>query len=126
MDVLQKQIVDLNHKIDRLHQIIERLSCQIAELALDKKHHLGQEYQHLSNIDQLLPHSDSNRNKTNSVMEHKDIISDGSDWENNSNYQNKQTLSPDTQIRRLTAQLTAAYNRIAALEEQLLSNRIHS
>ncbi len=32
-------------------------------------------------------------------------------------------LSPDAQIQRLTAQLTAAYNRIAALEEQLLNKR---
>jgi len=29
-------------------------------------------------------------------------------------------------VQRLTAQLTAAYNRIAALEEQLLARRIHS
>jgi hypothetical protein len=35
----------------------------------------------------------------------------------------EQDLSPQIQIQRLTAQLTAAYNRIAALEEQLLSKR---
>jgi hypothetical protein len=34
-------------------------------------------------------------------------------------------LTPEIQIQRLTAQLTAAYNRIAALEEQLLLKRIH-
>ena len=34
-------------------------------------------------------------------------------------------ISPEIQIQRLTAQLTAAYNRIAALEEQLLRERIH-
>jgi hypothetical protein len=33
----------------------------------------------------------------------------------------EQDLSPQIQIQRLTAQLTAAYNRIAALEEQLLA-----
>ncbi|NEP07517.1 MAG: hypothetical protein F6K34_23605 [Okeania sp. SIO4D6] len=33
-------------------------------------------------------------------------------------------LTSEIQIQRLTAQLTAAYNRIAALEEQLLSRRI--
>lgn len=32
-------------------------------------------------------------------------------------------MSPEAQIQRLTAQLTAAYNRIAALEEQLLTKR---
>jgi hypothetical protein len=35
----------------------------------------------------------------------------------------EQDLSPQIQIQRLTAQLTAAYNRIAALEEQLLAKR---
>ena len=34
----------------------------------------------------------------------------------------ERSLAPETQIRRLTAQLTAAYNRIAALEEQLLAS----
>ncbi len=33
-------------------------------------------------------------------------------------------ITPEIQIQRLTAQLTAAYNRIAALEEQLLLKRI--
>ena len=35
----------------------------------------------------------------------------------------EQDLSPQIQIQRLTAQLTVAYNRIAALEEQLLAKR---
>ena len=35
-------------------------------------------------------------------------------------------VSPELHIRRLTAQVTAAYNRIAILEEQLLAQRIHS
>ncbi len=33
-------------------------------------------------------------------------------------------MAPEAQVQRLTAQLTAAYNRIAALEEQLLSQRM--
>lgn len=59
-------------------------------------------------------------------MEHKDILLDGNDGESNAGQKGEQALSPDIQIRRLTAQLTAAYNRIAALEEQLLACRIHS
>ncbi len=35
-------------------------------------------------------------------------------------------MTQDIQIQRLTAQLTAAYHRIAALEEQLVANRIHT
>jgi hypothetical protein len=41
-----------------------------------------------------------------------------------SNPQSEKTMSPELQIQRLTAQLTAAYNRIASLEEQLLSRRV--
>lgn len=35
-----------------------------------------------------------------------------------------QDLAPEVQVQRLSAQLTAAYNRIAALEEQLLAQRL--
>ncbi|NJO80200.1 MAG: hypothetical protein HC827_17940 [Cyanobacteria bacterium RM1_2_2] len=57
-------------------------------------------------------------------MEHKDILSDLSytDLEAQSG---ERSLSPEVQVQRLTAQLTAAYNRIAALEEQLIAKRIH-
>jgi hypothetical protein len=37
-----------------------------------------------------------------------------------------QPVSADLQIRRLTAQLTAAYHRIAALEEQIMAQRLQS
>jgi hypothetical protein len=58
------------------------------------------------------------------VCEHKDILLDSSYLD--LDRQNAETtFSPDVQIQRLTAQLTAAYNRIAALEEQLLSTRVH-
>ncbi|WP_218081881.1 hypothetical protein [Anthocerotibacter panamensis] len=55
-------------------------------------------------------------------MTSKDVLSD----DEPGIYQpgaNGRTLSPEAQIQRLTAQLTAAYNRIAALEEQLLYKR---
>jgi hypothetical protein len=56
-------------------------------------------------------------------MEHKDVLSD-SGFESDSQMSDR-VLSPEVQVQRLTAQLTAAYNRIAALEEQLLSHRVH-
>ena len=58
-------------------------------------------------------------------MSHKDILLDDNSNSTNPMSSSEQELSPDIQIRRLTAQLTAAYNRIAALEEQLLSSRVH-
>ena len=57
-------------------------------------------------------------------MEHKDVLSDFTFMESDS-HSGERSLAPEVQIQRLTAQLTAAYNRIAALEEQLLSKRIH-
>ena len=60
------------------------------------------------------------------VQTHKDILVDDNSSSSASSGSNSDSLAPDTQIRRLTAQLTAAYNRIAALEEQLLTYRIHS
>ena len=56
------------------------------------------------------------------AMEHKDILLDGT--VDHSRHGEKE-LTPEIQIQRLTAQLTAAYNRIAALEEQLFARRIH-
>ncbi|WP_197064914.1 hypothetical protein [Leptolyngbya sp. KIOST-1] len=59
-----------------------------------------------------------------SVCEHKDILLDSS-YLDLDRQNTETTFSPDVQIQRLTAQLTAAYNRIAALEEQLLASRVH-
>jgi hypothetical protein len=59
-------------------------------------------------------------------MAHKDVLMDGKNDVTNSHQNSEKTLSADIQVQRLTAQLTAAYNRIAALEEQLLARRIHS
>jgi hypothetical protein len=59
-------------------------------------------------------------------MEHKDVLIDGTSEMSNSHQNGEKALSADIQVQRLTAQLTAAYNRIAALEEQLLARRIHS
>lgn len=59
-------------------------------------------------------------------MEHKDVLIDGNNEITNSHHNSDKALSADIQVQRLTAQLTAAYNRIAALEEQLLARRIHS
>ncbi|MEP0935062.1 hypothetical protein [Leptolyngbya sp. FACHB-8] len=59
-----------------------------------------------------------------SEFDHKDILADVDLVDSETHSGDHQTLSPDLQIQRLTAQLTAAYNRIAALEEQLLARRV--
>lgn len=63
---------------------------------------------------------------SNYQITHKDILVDDNTSTSNLNSDSERDLSADIQIRRLTAQLTAAYNRIAALEEQILTYRIPS
>nr|WP_238718269.1 hypothetical protein [Petrachloros mirabilis] len=54
---------------------------------------------------------------------HKDVLVDSEQPDLGD--RSERVLSPEIQIQRLTAQLTAAYNRIAVLEEQLLAQRAH-
>lgn len=122
MQALQVQINEINQKVERLWEIVRQLRDdsiatspsggaslpEIPALAFSEK-------------TSLPSHS-----PIPPLTEHKDIISD--------EYIEFSCLSPsidtlvteDVQIRRLTAQLTAAYNRIAALEEQLIAKRIRN
>lgn len=131
MDTVQQQISALNHKVDSLYKIIEQLNQHLAQCLPDVKP--------ISNLDSkpdtltlpVKPISvDANPQVFNSVGEHKDILIEDygevHQTHNNGNYHAENPLSADVQVQRLTAQLTAAYNRIAALEEQLLARRIHS
>ncbi|MGF1478020.1 MAG: hypothetical protein ACFB4I_00800 [Cyanophyceae cyanobacterium] len=114
---IQKQITELEHKVDRLHQTVEHLSEKITALTLNQSSNT------LVTASTTAP-AVPDHNSFNSAMEHKDILIDGNGWHHDT--KSEKGLSPDTQIRRLTAQLTAAYNRIATLEEQLFDCRIHS
>lgn len=124
MDTLQQQINLMSTKVDALHQLVEQLSHKLSNVATECKFGANQ-----------LQRSDTNA--TNSYrsyqtsasldfsMEHKDVLADHAGIDSTEHRGEKQ-LAPEVQVQRLTAQLTAAYNRIAALEEQLLSRRIHS
>ncbi|MBV9389740.1 MAG: hypothetical protein JOZ78_25235 [Chroococcidiopsidaceae cyanobacterium CP_BM_ER_R8_30] len=119
MEPLQKQVNTLSQKVDELHQVIDQLSgkmndalseCRLAPIPeMDKE--------------SLRRHPARGYSTPNSTMEHKDVLSDGTCLDANRQSGEKE-LTPEIQIQRLTAQLTAAYNRIAALEEQLLARRI--
>lgn len=129
MDGLQNQIVELNQKVDRLHGIVERLSGQLSMLTSDNSQTSQPESESsAANVDRALANSLNKvkYDRFNAVMEHKDVLLDDGNGKNNIISKSEQSLSPDIQIRRLTAQLTAAYNRIAALEEQLLASRVKS
>ncbi|MBR8826858.1 MAG: hypothetical protein DSM107014_02965 [Gomphosphaeria aponina SAG 52.96 = DSM 107014] len=121
MHTLQKQIVEVDRKVNQLYQIVDGLSSQIRTLTVGKK----QAVESLSRESQMLIPTEASLGMS-SVPErkHKDILEDASTWEEEE--RKMLPLSSEIQIRRLTAQLTAAYNRIAALEEQLLAYRINS
>ncbi len=126
MDAVQKQIVALSHKIDGLYQLIDQLNGKVSESLAQIKQLPYQESDSFPSTGYIKPHGYQSPSLLDSVMEHKDVLIDGKNELSNSHPNSENTLSADIQVQRLTAQLTAAYNRIAALEEQLLARRIHS
>lgn len=125
MDTLQVQISELRDKIDRLYELIEQLSNQVKELSSQRPKHSEQDSYSLPNFASGHSHLKGHKGESEYQLTHKDILVDDNSSTSSAS-SSSENLSPDTQIRRLTAQLTAAYNRIAALEEQLLTYRIHS
>ncbi|MBH8564362.1 hypothetical protein I8748_19590 [Nostoc sp. CENA67] len=124
MEPLQKQILTLSDKLDALYQVIEELDGKVAQAFSECS---------LANSqakDNYLENNDTGRfqlkaqSNINPELEHKDVLTDGIYLDMNRQGGDK-NITPEIQIQRLTAQLTAAYNRIAALEEQLLRERIH-
>ncbi len=123
MDTLQKQINEMNGKIDGLHQVIEQLTGNLSQVVTEIKSSSGNGSSFSSFGGSSGRYYQSTRG-TNPSMEHKDVLVDNHSSES-SMQGGEKALSPEIQIQRLTAQLTAAYNRIAALEEQLLAQRVH-
>jgi hypothetical protein len=123
MEPLEKQVQSLSNKLDALYQVIERLDEKVSQTLLSstldrtqlKESHLSRE----TGTYQLKGHINFS-----SELEHKDVLVDGVYTDGGIQGGDK-NLTTEIQIQRLTAQLTAAYNRIAALEEQLLLKRIH-
>jgi hypothetical protein len=132
MDPVQQQILDLSQKVEATHQAIERLYRIVTEVLLEVRegnsHHalengkkaMGDSARSLSNLGLQADGSSISINP----FHHKDVLEDDEHLEGELSGQSS-SLAPDMQVRRLTAQLTAAYNRIAALEEQLLSQRVY-
>jgi prophage DNA circulation protein len=123
MEPLQQQVTILSNKLDALYQIVDGLSgkvsdalseCRLTPIGANKET-LG-----IDSAGRYLNQSSIAR----PMMEHKDVLVDSNGLDSHIQTGEKQ-LAPEIQIQRLTAQLTAAYNRIAALEEQLLARRIH-
>jgi hypothetical protein len=118
MNHLQTQIATLDHKVDALYTLIERLSSNVDYLLEDASVRDGQ-------VEPVHPHAERTRSretrKLDSMFEHQDVLLDRDLVSTDRHGDEDTKMTPEAQIQRLTAQLTASYNRIAALEEQLLS-----
>lgn len=119
MDSLQQQVKDLSTKFDALYQVVEQLSQGISEISLDTRFIPDNVRPRV-----LTSHYQRRNRLSDNSMEHKDVLADEDNLDTTFRG-GENHLAPEIQIQRLTAQLTAAYNRIAALEEQLLAQRTH-
>jgi hypothetical protein len=124
MEPLQKQVITLSHKVDELYTVIDQLSGKVSDALSECRLAPIQGMNSSLGGDGAGRYPAQGYSSQKPVMEHKDILADGT---NLATYRQsgEKELTPEIQIQRLTAQLTAAYNRIAALEEQLLAQRIH-
>lgn len=112
MNSIEAKLEMVLEKVDGLHSKIEALDGYLGDVLRWQQQH----------EEPLTPAGANYQALTNDLTNHKDVLSDekrqSSDRETVGS-----NLSSDIQIQRLTAQLTAAYGRIAALEEQLLARR---
>ncbi|ACK67233.1 conserved hypothetical protein [Rippkaea orientalis PCC 8801] len=126
MDALQQQINELNYKLNQLYHIVEQVRQQLMGLT-QKSETQAETYLDSTPLVPSPPANpkpaDKNQGQFRLAMEHKDILLDDRESETLVAPEGEVILSRDLQVRRLTAQLTAAYNRIAALEEQLMACR---
>ena len=125
MEALRQQVTVLSQQVDALYKLIENLNEKLLESAKDTKLTQQQRNDRSGTLGNDQTSSYQSYSSLDGLLEHKDILLDDSYFDKNSQSLEKE-LSAEIQIQRLTAQLTAAYNRIAALEEQLLSKRMHS
>lgn len=121
---MQEQVTTLIDKVNSLHHAMGLLNERMSELLSTVRPDdlLGGANQQFG----ISPPKRSLQTHRgfDQMIDHKDVLMDNMYPEHDKNSVEK-TLSPEIQIQRLTAQLTAAYNRIAALEEQLLSTRTY-
>jgi hypothetical protein len=149
MESLQQQISTLSQKVDLVYEVLDRLSHNISEdrgspTVSDEETSVKHSRNHdratrfdsvmsmrrnpdVQNYRQSYPASSNSNGYRHDASDwaiaQQDILIDSSGVEVTHHQIKEQDLSPQIQIQRLTAQLTAAYNRIAALEEQLLAKR---
>jgi hypothetical protein len=115
MQPIEKQIEVLATKVDGIYQILDRLHQQIVLQ--------GETPRELPVVEKTYPTVEVPESAA--WLIHQDVLIDN-EQPATSYHRSDNILSPQSQIQRLTAQLTVAYNRIAALEEQLLSRQLNN
>ena len=124
MNSLQQHIIELEHKVDRLYEIVERLSHQVATLTVEQHSPPIQEANGYLTLSELIGGETCHERQLSYGLEDQEMPINNREGELLAG-DIQQSLSTDVQVRRLTAQLTAAYNQIADLEEQLVACRIY-
>ena len=122
-DTMKIEISQLGQKVDRLFPAIEELKRLVSNTLAEggssaRTASTGERIGTLNGYDSSYSH----HHVLDEFVDHKDILIDSAGTELYAKKSDR-VLPPELQIQRLTAQLTAAYNRIAALEDQLLSRR---
>ncbi len=119
MDLMYQKMKELDAKMEELQQVVHQLSEQISRVNSHPANEISPESESDSALSEMFPPTIKSEEYTDLYMEHKDILVGGNSWQYNSYRYKQMGMTAEVEIRRLTAQLTAAYNRIAALEEQL-------
>ncbi len=116
MDLLHQQVTALSAKVDSLTQMVEEMSHRLTEVLADPVPAT------CAHAQAEVESRGAGNNDSAGAMNHKHVLADENYWLATPQRDQK-LLAPEVQIQRLTAQLTVAYHRIAALEEQLLAQR---
>jgi hypothetical protein len=125
MNSLQQHIIELEQKVDRLYRIVERLSRQVATFTVEQQSPpLEETNGYLTPLFELIGGETYSEGQWSYGLENRELLIGNSEGQLLGR-ELPPSVSTDVQVRRLTAQLTAAYNQIAALEEQLVACRIH-
>lgn len=115
MEALEKQVQELHQQVETLRLAVERLPSQV----------VAEWSARVPQAEAPVPVPSHALNYGQSEEDVRGILVDeGLAADSSSRMTSGQEMAPEAQVQRLTAQLTAAYNRIAALEEQLLSQRL--
>lgn len=116
----KQELLHLQSKVNHLYQMVKQLGEYVNWEGLTNISLSDLDVKTFSEYDLI-----QDEKQNNNVNIHKDILMDDETiYSELSDYNHMEnSISCEEQVYRLTAQLTAAYHRIASLEDQLLALR---